>query len=82
MVYVEAQAGFRRGMGTVDNIFALHGLISHMMNSNRKLFCSFVDFSKAFDYVVRQNLWQKLIRLGIRGKILTIIKNMYVPIFI
>ena len=26
-VYIEAQAGFRSGMGTVDNIFVLHGLI-------------------------------------------------------
>ena len=26
-VYIEAQAGFRKGMGTTDNIFILHGLI-------------------------------------------------------
>ncbi len=38
---------------------------------------SFVDFSKAFDYVVRDNLWLKLIKLGVRGKILNIIKSMY-----
>ena len=29
-VYIEAQAGFRKGMGTTDNIFILHGLISQM----------------------------------------------------
>ena len=28
-VYVEAQAGFRKGVGTIDNIFILHSLISH-----------------------------------------------------
>ena len=28
-VYIEAQTGFRKGMGTTDNIFILHGLISH-----------------------------------------------------
>ena len=33
--------------------------------------------SKAFDYVVRDNLWMKLIKLGIRGNILNIIKSMY-----
>ena len=27
---IEAQAGFRPGMGTVDNIFVLHGLITHI----------------------------------------------------
>ena len=64
-------------MSTVDNIFILHGLISHMLNQGKKLFCAFIDFTKAFDYVVRDNLWFKLIKLGIRGNILNIIKSMY-----
>ena len=48
-----------------------------MINQGRKLFCAFVDFTKAFDYVVRDNLWFKLIKLGIRGNILDIIRSMY-----
>ena len=40
----------------------------------KKLLCAFVDFTKAFDYVVRDNLWLKLVKLGIRGKML----NMFV----
>ena len=39
-----------------------------------------VDFSKAFDYVVHENLWYKLIKLGIRGKILKVIRSMYAGI--
>jgi hypothetical protein len=76
-VYVDTQAGFRKNLGTVDNIYVLSGLISHYVNSGKKLFCAFVDFSKAFDYVVRDNLWYKLIKLGIQGKILNIIRSMY-----
>ena len=76
-IYVEAQAGFRETMGTTDHIFSLHELISHYLNNNKKLFCAFIDLSKAFDYVVRDNLWYKLIKLGIRGKILNIIMSMY-----
>lgn len=76
-VYIEAQAGFRTHMSTVDNIFVLHGLITHMINNGKKLYTGMVDFSKAFDYVVRDNLWFKLIKLGIRGKILKVIKTMY-----
>ena len=53
---IEAQVGFRPGMGTVDNIFVLHGLITHMLNTGKKLYCTFIDFTKAFDYVVRDNL--------------------------
>ena len=74
---IKAQAGFRPDMGTVDNIFVLHGLITHMLNTGKKLYCTFIDFTKAFDYVVRDNLWYKLITLGIRGKILNIIKSIY-----
>ena len=76
-VYIEAQAGFRSGMGTVDNIFVLHGLICHILNQEKHLYCAFVDFTKAFDYIVRDNLWAKLIKLGLRGNILNIIKSMY-----
>lgn len=76
-VYIEAQAGFRESMGTVDNIFVLHGLISHALDKGEKLFCASVDFTKAFDYVVRDILWYKLIKLGVRGKILDVVMSMY-----
>ena len=48
-----------------------------MLNSSKKLYCAFVDFTKAFDYVVRDNLRYKLVKLGLRGKILNILKSMY-----
>ena len=34
-VLIEAQAGFRPGMSTVDNNFVFHGLITHMLNSSK-----------------------------------------------
>jgi hypothetical protein len=77
-VYVEAQAGFRAGMCTTDNIFVLHAVITHLINNGKKLYCAFVDYTKAFDYVVRDNLWYKLIKLGVRGKILDTMRSMYV----
>ena len=64
-------------MSTADNAFILHGLVSHMLNQGKRLFCAFIDFTKAFDYVVRENLWFKLIKLGLRGNILDIIRSMY-----
>ena len=76
-VYIEAQTGFRANMSTTDNVFVLHGIINHMLNSNKKLFCAFVDFTKAFDYVVFDIVWYKLIKLGIGGKILNVIMSMY-----
>jgi hypothetical protein len=52
-VYIEAQAGSRKNMGTTYNIFIIHGLFNHMLNNNKKLFVVFIDFTKAFDFVVR-----------------------------
>ncbi|MCG8033307.1 MAG: reverse transcriptase family protein, partial [Candidatus Thiodiazotropha taylori] len=79
-VLIEAQAGFRVNMSTIDDIFVLHGLVSHILNQGNKLYCAFIDFTKAFDYVVRENLWYKMIKLGIRGKILNIIQSMYATV--
>ena len=57
-VYVEAQSGFRKGMSTVDNIYVLHSLITHCINEKRKkLYSAFIDFKKAFDFVVRDILF-------------------------
>ena len=56
-------------MGTLDNIYLMQSLISHCLNNNKKLYSAFIDFKKAFDFVVRDVLWFKLIQNGVRGKI-------------
>ena len=63
-------------MGTIDNIFVLHGLITHLINKGIKLYCAFVDFGKAFGFVNRDILWFKLIKLGVRAKILNVMRGM------
>ena len=63
--------------GTVDNIFVLHSLIKHFVNKGKRLFAAFIDITKAFNYVVRENLLLKLIKTGVRGKMLNVIKSMY-----
>ena len=78
-VYIEAQAGFRKNHSTRDHIFLLHDIIDLIFSKNvrSKLYCTFVDFRKAFDYIIRDNLWYKLLTLGIRGNMFCIIKNMF-----
>ncbi len=76
-VYVESQAGFRKHMSTVDHVFILNGVITHLLSQTKQLHCAFVHFTKAFDYIVRENIWYKLIRMGIRGNMLNVIKSMY-----
>jgi len=51
-----------------------------MINKSKQLYCAFIDFSKAFDYVDRNSLWLKLIKLGVRGKMLDIVRSMYASV--
>ena len=73
----KAQAGFRRGFSTIDNIFVLFALISIYFSFGKKLYCTFIDFKSAFDTVWRAGLWQKLQKSGVKGKVFTVILNMY-----
>ena len=73
----ENQAGFRSGYSTLDHIFTLHSLIEILKFKKIKLYCSFVDFSKAFDSVWRGGLWMKLLGNSINGKIFQVIHNLY-----
>ena len=74
----ENQTGFRKNYSTLDHIFLLNNIIDIFINKcNKKLFCAFVDYQKAFDTVWRSALWQKMIKSGITGKLHNVIVNMY-----
>ena len=65
---INAQAGFRKGFSSNDNIFILHTLISIYFSFGKKLFCSFIDFKSAFDTVWRIGLWQKMQKSNVQRK--------------
>ena len=74
----ENQAGFRKGYATSDHIFfTLHAMVEILKAGKKKLFCTFVDFKKAFDNVWRPGLWHKLLQTDFDGKIFRIIRSMY-----
>ena len=73
----EGQAGFRAGKSTVDHVFVLRHLIESTQKSRKVLYCCFVDFRKAFDRVRRDYLIQRLAELGVHGRMLQAIIQMY-----
>ena len=73
----DEQAGFREGFSTMDYVFVLHSIINIYLSKKKRLYCSFIDYKKAFDLVDRASLWKKLLGNGINGKILTVIINLY-----
>ena len=46
----------------------------------KKLYCSFIDFRKAFDLVYRDGIWLKLINYGTSTKMVTMLRAMYASV--
>lgn len=57
---VELQFGFKKNCSTNHAIFMLRETLVYQKNRNRKSYICFMDFSKAFDKVVRSILLSKL----------------------
>ena len=73
----DSQFGFRKGRSTTDAIFVLNSIIQKVLKEKGRLFCAFIDLKKAFDSVYLNGLWYRLFKLGLNGKMLRIIKDMY-----
>ena len=74
----EEQAGFRKNYSTIDHVFTLHAIIQKSLSKpGHKLYVAFVDMRKAFDSVRHDLLFMKMNELGIDGRFLLAIMNMY-----
>ena len=62
------QGGFRKMHGTVDSILTLKKLIDKYVKSKPQKHRNLLDFRKAFDYIPRQKLFDKLRKEGVQGK--------------
>ena len=67
---------------TVDSIFTLKTLIDKYVKFQPQkhrnlLFSCFIDFRKAFDYIPRQKLFDKLRKEGVQGRFLDLLISMY-----
>ena len=76
-IFCKSQFGFREGLGTVDCMFALHGVIELLLSKSKTVFCAFIDLKKAFDRTNRRALWFKLHKNKVSSKIVVLLKNMY-----
>ena len=59
------QYGFRKSRSTISAATLLYELASNQIRMGKKLYCCFYDFRKAFDYVDRTILSQKLQIIGL-----------------
>ena len=64
------QAGAQKGCGCMEHIVTLRLLTDFAKRKKNTLFVTFVDFSQAYDLVLRQILFKILKRLGCGGVML------------
>ena len=73
----QTQFGFRPGSGTREGIFCFNILAQKHIEVNQDLFTCFIDYSKAFDRVHHDQLINCLEKIGIDGKDIRVIANLY-----
>lgn len=75
----EAQYGFRRGIGMVEQCVNLELLIEkYTLAKERVLHLCFVDLTSALDLVNHAKLWQTLKGLGAPIDIITYLSQIYI----
>ncbi|KAI5644408.1 reverse transcriptase (RNA-dependent DNA polymerase) domain-containing protein [Phthorimaea operculella] len=73
----DAQAGFRKGMGCTDQVFSLRCIAEKFLAKNQKVYCAFLDLDKAYDRVVRNELWSALSMHGVSSSLIRALKSLY-----
>ena len=76
-ISTDAQFGFKSGHSTIDAIFILQNLIKKRLKNKKRLYCAYIVLQRAFDSVYRNALWYKLIKYGVYGKLLKLLRSMY-----
>ena len=71
------QYGFMPGKGTRNAVLVLKNLAERCIEVNKNLYCCFIDFTKAFDRVQHNILFELLSDLEVQDRDLRLVKNLY-----
>ena len=74
----DAQAGFRKGRGTRDQINGsnIHQIIEKAREFQKNIYFCFTDYTKAFDCVDHNKMWKILQEMGIPDHLTCLLKNL------
>ncbi|CAG7787090.1 unnamed protein product, partial [Allacma fusca] len=73
----ESQAAYRRGRSCNDHLIVLNTLVQKSIARRKRLYCLFVDLSKAFDSIKREKLWTRLGEIGLDIQMIQKIREIY-----
>ena len=73
----DAQAGFRKGRGTRDQIANIRWIIKKAKEFQKNIYFCFIEYAKAFDYVDHSKLWKILQEMGIPDHLTCLLRSLY-----
>ena len=73
----DVQAGFRKGRGTRHQIANICWIIKKAREFQKNIYFCFINYAKAFDYVVHNKLWRNLKEMGIPENLTCLLRNLY-----
>ena len=73
----DAQAGFRKGRGTRDQIANICWIIEKARELQKNIYFCFIDYAKAFDCVDHNKLWKILKEMQIPDHHTCLLRNLY-----
>ena len=73
----DVQAGFRKGRGTRDQIANICCIIEKAREFQKNIYFCFIDYSKAFNCVDHNKLWNTLKEMGIPDHLTCLLRNLY-----
>ena len=76
--YSDAQARFKKGRGTRDQIANIHGIIEKAREFQKNIYLCFIDYTKTFDCVDHNKLWKILKEMGISDHLIYLLRNLSV----
>ena len=71
------QAGFQKRKGCLQHVAAITEICRRRKYYKKKTILTFFDISKAYDSVPQNELWYKMGKIGVGGKMLNVIREMY-----
>ena len=73
----DVEAGFRKGLGTRDQIANIHWVIEKAREFQKNIYFCFIDYAKAFDCVDHNKLWKFLKEMGIPDHLTCFLRDLY-----
>ena len=73
----DAQAGFRKGRGTRDQIANIRWIVEKAREFQKNIYFCLIDYAKAFDCVDNNKLWKILKEMGIPDHLTCLLRNLY-----